>query len=241
MTLTEAKNVLKTAGYTICEAYADVTPAQMAGMKSRLEQYLASGEEFKIKSKANPEGLAVTVKKEDDGAYVLYKGTTNQELTWSKDIDDFIKKIFDIQANLGAILNRDSFEDELPEKVTELLNQGQIVIMPDAYNNYDTLKQYTSIDNSVYLHGEAEDDAGFDICTILTKDGRPLKREQRYECVVPNEDKGFVPSYLYFWYDRKFVGRDFPYGIPRGLICYQSDTEGCNYAQEQLDAKSANL
>ena len=39
----------------------------------------------------------------------------------------------------------------------------------------------------------------------------------------------------------RFVGRDFPYGIPRGLICYQSDTEGCNYAQEQLDAKSANL
>ena len=77
MNLTEAKKVLKSAGYNLCEAYADVTPAQMAGMKSRLEQYLASGEEFKIKSKANPEGLAVTVKKEDDGAYVLYKGTTN--------------------------------------------------------------------------------------------------------------------------------------------------------------------
>ncbi len=240
MNLTEAKKVLKTAGYTLCEAYADVTPAQMAGMKSRLEQYLASGEEFKIKSKANPEGLAVTVKKEDDGAYVLYKGTTNQELTWSKDIDDFIKKIFDIQANLGAILTRDSFVDELPQKVVELLNQDQIVIMPDGYNDYKTYKQYTSI-LDMYLHGEAEDDAGFDICSILTKDGRPLKREQRYDCVVPYENKGFVPSYLYFWYDRKFVGGDFPYGLPRGLICYKSDTEACNYAQKQLDSKASNI
>ena len=240
MTLNEAKKILNSAGYQISEAYEDATPEQMAGMKQRLDDYIKNGSEFKIKSKANPLGLVVTVKKEDD-ILVLYNANTWKEIAWAKTPDELIKKIYDIQANLGNIQRKETFELDLVGNVNELLNQGEIVVLPDEYYNYETFSKYQSEGDMIYLHGQAEDDAGFDICHILTRDGKRFTKEQRYDCVIANPDKGFIPSYLYFWHDYKFVNPKMPYGLPRGLICYKTDAEGCKYAQDCLNKRSENL
>ena len=240
MNLFEAKKILKNAGYRLIEAYGDATPAQMAGMKQRLEQYIKTGSEFKIKSKANPLGLVVTVKKEDD-VLVLYNANTMKELTWAKDMDEMIKKIYDIQANLGNIQNRESFELDLVKNVMEQLDRGQIVVLPDEFYSYDLFSKYQSEGDMVYLHGEAEDDAGYDICHILTNDGRRFTRDRRYDCVIANPEKGFIPSYMYFWHDPTYISRNMPYGLPRGLICYKSDTDACTDAQKKLDMREKEL
>ena len=240
MKLNEAKKILKDAGYRLTEAYEDATPAQMAGMRQRLDQYIKTGSEFKIKSKANPLGLVVTVKKEDD-VLVLYNANTMKELTWTKTPDEMIKKIYDIQANLGNIQNRESFELDLVGNVNELLNQGQIVVLPDEFYSYDLFGKHKSEGDMAYLHGEAEDDAGYDICHILTKDGQRFTKDQRYNCVIANPEKGFIPSYMYFWHDPKFISRNMPYGLPRGLICYKSDTDACTDAQKKLDNRATEI
>lgn len=124
--------------------------------------------------------------------------------------------------------------------VIERLNMGQLVVLPDELFN-DAYKKYKALGDMVYLHGQAEDDAGFDICKVLNKTGTPLTKEQRYDCVIANPDNGFVPAYLYFWYDAKFMSKDFPLGMPRGLICYKTGKEYCDDAQKKLDSKAEHL
>lgn len=241
MDLNEAKELLNQYGYSLVEAYGDASPAQMAGMKQRLANYIKTGSEFKIKSKANPLGLVVTVEKGEDGILSLINANTYDELAWAHDEDELIKKIYDIQANLGNIQKAESFKMDMVGDVNELLNKGQIVVIPDALYSPEAFDRFKSAGDMVYLHGEAEDDAGFDICRTLTKSGKPFTEEKRYDCVVACPKKGYVPSYLYFWYDSKFANKDFPYGLPRGLVCYKTDTEFCADAQKKLDSKSEKL
>lgn len=240
MDLNEAKELLQQYGYKLVEAYGDASPAQMADMKKRLTDYIDSGAEFKIKSKANPLGLVVTVEKLDDDDFLLRNANTWTALARASSVDDMIKQIYDIQANLGSIQRRETFELDLLGNVVERLNAGQLVVLPDGLYN-DAYKKYKALGEMVYLHGQAEDDAGFDICKVLNKTGTPLTKEQRYDCVIANPDKGFVPSYLYFWCDSKFMSKDFPQGIPRGLICYKTDKEYCDDAQKKLDSKAERL
>lgn len=242
MTLTEAKKILNSAGYYLTEAYEDATPEQIAGMKQRLDDYIKNKSEFKIKSKANPLGLVVSVEKDENGILTLYNANTWKVIAHARTIDEMIKKIYDIQSNLNNMQHRETFELDLVSNVMELINDGTIVILPDEFYDYsDTFSKYQAVGDMVYLHGEAEDDAGYDICHILTKDGKPLTKEQRFDCVIANPNKGFVPSYLYFWYDYKFANPRMPYGMPRGLICYKTDIEGCKYAQECLDKRSDHI
>jgi len=240
MDLNEAKDLLEKYGFKLVEAYGDASPAQMADMKKRLAQYIDSGAEFKIKSKANPLGLIVTVEKLGDDDFLLRNANTWTALARATNVDDMIKKIYDIQANLGNIQKRETFELDLLGNVIERLNMGQLVVLPDELFN-DAYKKYKALGDMVYLHGQAEDDAGFDICKVLNKTGTPLTKEQRYDCVIANPDKGFVPAYLYFWYDAKFMSKNFPQGMPRGLICYKTDKEYCDDAQKKLDSKAEHL
>lgn len=53
--------------------------------------------------------------------------------------------------------------------------------------------------------------------------------------------KLFIDAYLYFWYDAKFMSKDFPLGMPRGLICYKTGKEYCDDAQKKLDSKAEHL
>ena len=240
MDLNEAKDLLQQYGFKLVEAYGDASPAQMADMKKRLTDYIDCGAEFKIKSKANPLGLVVTVEKLDDNDLLLRNANTWTALARATSVDDMIKKIYDIQANLGNIQKRETFELDLLGNVIERLNRGQLVVLPDELFN-DSYKKYKSLGDMVYLHGQAEEDAGFDICKVLNKTGTPLTKSQRYDCVIANPDKGFVPAYLYFWHDAKFMSKDFPLGMPRGLICYKTDKEYCDDAQEKLDSMAERL
>ena len=162
-------------------------------------------------------------------------------MSFESKLNKMIKKIYDIQANLSNIQRAETFKLDLVGNVNELLNDGQIVVIPDALYSSEVFGKFKSAGDMVYLHGEAEDDAGYDICRILTKSGKPFTEEKRYDCVVACPKKGYVPSYLYFWYDAKFASKDFPYGLPRGLVCYKTDTEFCADAQKKLDSKSEHL
>lgn len=107
----EARKVLLKNGYSIIkEGYENATATQMAGMKERLQNYIDTGSEFKIKSKSNKLGLIVyIIKDENNGWLILYNANTCRIIAQADNIDSMIKKIYDIQAHLEQYQKEESF------------------------------------------------------------------------------------------------------------------------------------
>ena len=136
----EARKVLLQNGYGIIkEGYEDATATQMAGMKERLQNYIDTGSEFKIKSKSNKLGLVVNIiKDENDGWLILYNSNTSRIIAQADNIDSMIKQIYDIQAHLEQYQKEESFLLDMKGMVAQALKEYPYVIIPntDPFTDY---------------------------------------------------------------------------------------------------------
>lgn len=74
----------------------------------------------------------------------------------------------------------------------------------------------------------------------LREDGRLTRWEMHVNGIIPVEVKGVKePCVGYFWTEEWspvwYEGISYPHWLQRGLVCLESDTEACAYAQECFD------
>ena len=95
--------------------------------------------------------------------------------------------------------------------------------------------------NFFYLHGELEQDLGYDKCEIMNLGDLDIK----YNKLVDREDTSMItiPDGIY---NVKVVGIDKPCigyfwnsdNYQRGIICYKTDFEACKYAMNRFNEKA---
>lgn len=243
----EARRVLLQNGYgMIKEGYEDATPPQIAGMQSRLQNYIETGSEFKIKSKTNKLGLVVYVEvkeyDEEDGTktpyYVLRNANTNAELCSAGNVDDLIKSIYNVQAHLEEFQKEESLVLNLNGFVAEGLKKYEYVILPDTepFTQYfDMNKQVVKCSKTnIYLHGEAESDAGFDISFILPANGNTKAPTGKFKVGIVTSD-GIKEGWMFAW-----PMPDFPV-YTTGLIAYTTDTAMVQDAERKFKIRPRHI
>lgn len=234
--MTDARKVLLQNGYSLVkEGYEDVSATQMSGMKERLTKYIETKSEFKIKSKSNPLGLVVTVEKEGDGL-ALFNANTGVELAYTKDIDQMIKAIFDIQKHLEAYQKEESIILDMPREINDGFKKYEYVIIPDTepFNSGKPKDQPYCHMATVYLHGQAEDDAGFDITFIIPKDGNEKVKLGKTKVGIITL-QGLKEGIMYTWVDPMFSKHT------KGLIVYPEDTKAKAYAEKTFANPPLNI
>ena len=93
--------------------------------------------------------------------------------------------------------------------------------------------------NSFYLHGELEEDLGYDICEIMNFGDLDVQ----YHKVTEDTTIVTIPDGIY---DVEVIGIDKPCvgyfwndsDNQRGLICYKTDFEACEYAMEKFNERA---
>lgn len=117
---------------------------------------------------------------------------------------------------------------------------------PQGTRNYEdidpTEREYASW---WYLHGKLQDLVGYDKATVTNlKEGNfgKLSKEYGYmmcvDGIIPVEIEGVSePCVGYFW----TVKRTDDWWDQRGLVCFKSDTEGCEYAEKKYNEKPSFL
>lgn len=230
----EARKVLLKNGYgMIKEGYEDATATQMAGMKERLQNYIDTGSEFKIKSKSNKLGLVVNIiKDENDGWLILYNSNTSRIIAQAENIDSMIKQIYDIQAHLEQYQKEESFLLDMKGMVAQALKEYPYVIIPNTDPFTDYFEGNPDIPRvkkaTVYLHGQAESDAGFDISVILpgTVKETSLPDDKAKVGVGIVTFDGVKQGTMMTWPLRELPERK------TGLIVYNSDKTAIQYADK---------
>lgn len=234
--MNEARKVLLEHGYgMVKEGYEDITPTQMSGMKERLIKYIETKSEFKIKSKSNPLGLVVTIEKEGDG-FVLFNANTGAELAYTEDIDQMIKAIFGIQKHLETFQKEESIILNMPREINDGLKKYEYVIIPDTdpfRTGKPKNKPYCHM-ATVYLHGQAEDDAGYDITFIIPKDGNEKVKIGKTKVGIITL-QGLREGIMYTWVDPMITK------YTKGLIVYSEDTEAKAYAEKTFANPPLNI
>lgn len=124
-------------------------------------------------------------------------------------------------------IDKNFYRNEYDNLTKELYNDPDIVLL-----------------NAYYMHGELEDDFGYDKCEIMNLGDLNINFHN-----IPNSDLRLItiPNGIYdvkiVGFDRECIGyfwaehRDTQY-FQRGLICYKTDYEACNYAAEKFNKKS---
>lgn len=125
------------------------------------------------------------------------------------------------------------------EKLKILANQ----VDGSFYDNetvYDNLSENVkSSGHWWYLHGQLQEDVGYDKGYIENIKPEQLENRLGYLDIKLNgiyevEIKGISkPCIGYFWVDSMKFGR--------GLVCYKDDTEAIEYAREQYEKKSGSI
>lgn len=230
----DARKVLLKNGYGIIkEGYEDATTTQMAGMKERLQNYIDTGSEFKIKSKSNKLGLVVNIiKDENDGCLTLYNSNTGCIVAQAEDVDSMIKQIYNIQAHLEQYQKEESFLLDMKGMVAQALKEYPYIIIPntDPFTDYfECSSDIPRVKNAtVYLHGQAEDDAGFDISVILpgtVKETSLPDNKSKIGVGIVTFD-GVKQGTMMTWPLRELPERK------TGLIVYNSDKTAIQYADK---------
>lgn len=230
----EARRVLLKSGFKIVkEGYEDATTSQMQGMRERLQKYIDTGSEFKIKSKSNPLGLVVNIVKYKDDIYVLYNSNTGAQLAKAESIDDMIKRIYNIQAELDTYQEEESFMLDMRKNVEEALNEYDYIIIPeiDIFEKYLQSRDVTYLNRTtLYLHGEAEDEATFDIARAIpgTADSEMPKTKAKSNVGILTT-KGIKDGIMMTWPDPAIPG------YTKGIIVYPHDKEALDYANKLFD------
>ena len=96
-----------------------------------------------------------------------------------------------------------------------------------------------------YLHGKLQELIGYDKATVTNlregEFGNDSKEYGYMMCVdgiIPVEIEGILePCLGYFW----TIKLTEDYWIQRGLVCFESDLEGCKYAESEYNKKSNML
>lgn len=110
-----------------------------------------------------------------------------------------------------------------------------------TYNKYDNGKELTTF-SYVYLHGELDDEIGFDIVAIEVDELNNLTESGIYDVNVIKPNGDTVEAKLYFWQvDRVYDFSGNTMKVNRGLIVYSDDTESVEYAKSKFEIRADYL
>jgi len=113
----------------------------------------------------------------------------------------------------------------------------KMIIVPETtkYENVRNSKRFSFC----YLHGKLEEDAGYDIFGVINP---LLKTEKHTNYVISEMEDGAYPCTFegkdctfFFWNDKNNPERH------RGLVVYNDDEEGFNYALKSFNERAKCL
>jgi hypothetical protein len=100
------------------------------------------------------------------------------------------------------------------------------LVLPDGKTLHDI--------SYVYLHGDLEDLAGYDLICTLTENGqKPIPKVGKYPVCIAIGNQ-LYPSMAFIWMRKDF-------GFATGLVVLLDDTESMDYAEANYSSQSQRI